>query len=118
MASRTSSVSRAAALLAVTVLVGAAGALTSCTPKPNGPEPVAAAFFAALATGDTGAAADLSDKPTDARAALNDAWSGLQATGLDTQILGSKYAEDTGSVLYRYTWHLPKDRTWTYDGRL
>lgn len=118
MASRTSSVSRAAVLLAVTVLVGAAGALTACTPKPNGPEPVAAAFFAALADGDTGAAADLADKPTDARTALTEAWAGLQATGLDAQIMGSKYAEDTGSVLYRYTWHLPKNRTWSYDGRL
>jgi cell division protein FtsI/penicillin-binding protein 2 len=118
MATRTSSVSRVAGLLTVTVLVGAAGALSSCTPKPNGPEPTAAAFFAALATGNTGAAADLSDKPTDARAALIEAWSGLQATGLDAQILSSKYAEDTGSVTYRYTWHLPKNRVWTYDGQL
>ena len=37
---------------------------------------------------------------------------------LDAQILGSKYAEDTGSITYRYTWHLPKNRTWTYDGQL
>ena len=37
---------------------------------------------------------------------------------LDAQILGSKYAEDTGSIAYRYTWHLPKNRTWTYDGQL
>ena len=63
-------------------------------------------------------AADLSDKPIVARAALNEAWAGLQATKLDAQILGSKYAEDTGSVAYRYTWHLPKNRTWTYDGQL
>jgi cell division protein FtsI/penicillin-binding protein 2 len=118
MATRTSPVSRVAALLAATVVVGAAGALTACTPKPNGPEPVAQAFFAALGKGDTGAAAELSDKPSDARAALNAAWSGLQATGLDAQILTSKYAEDTGSVTYRYTWHLPKNRTWTYDGQL
>jgi len=104
--------------LTVTILVGAAGALTSCTPKPDGPEPVAAAFFAALAAGNTGAAADLSDKPTEARSALTEAWSGLQATGLDAMILSSKYAEDTGSVTYRYTWHLPKNRTWTYDGQL
>ena len=90
----------------------------ACTPKPNGPEPVAEKFFAALATGDTGAAAELSDKPADARAALNEAWAGLQATRLDAQILGSKYAEDTGSITYRYTWHLPKNRTWTYDGQL
>jgi cell division protein FtsI/penicillin-binding protein 2 len=93
-------------------------ALNACTPKPAGPEPTAQKFFSALATGDTGAAAELADKPADARAALNEAWAGLQATRLDAQILGSKYAEDTGSVDYRYTWHLPKDRTWTYDGRL
>jgi cell division protein FtsI/penicillin-binding protein 2 len=103
-------------LLTVTALVAAT--LNACTPKPDGPEPVAEKFFAALATGDTGAAAELADKPADARAALNEAWAGLQAVSLDAQIVGSKYAEDTGSVTYRYTWHLPKNRTWTYDGQL
>nr|MDT0524352.1 NTF2-like N-terminal transpeptidase domain-containing protein [Streptomyces sp. DSM 41633] len=72
----------------------------------------------ALATGDTAAAAALADRPEDAKTALSEAWNGLQATRLDAQILGSKYAEDTGSVTYRYTWHLPKNRTWTYDGQL
>ena len=33
-------------------------------------------------------------------------------------MLGSGFTEDTGTVDYRYTWHLPKDRTWTYDGQL
>ena len=56
--------------------------------------------------------------PTTTRAALNAAWAGLQADHLDAQILGSSFAEDTGSVDYRYTWHLPKNRTWTYDGQL
>ncbi len=107
--------SRVASLLTVVAVVTS---LNACTPKPNGPQPVAEKFFAALATGDTGAAAELADKPADARAALNEAWAGLQATHLDTQILGSKYAEDTGSITYRYTWHLPKNRTWTYDGQL
>jgi cell division protein FtsI/penicillin-binding protein 2 len=93
-------------------------ALSGCTPKPNGPEPAAEAFFAALATGDTAAAAELADRPAEARAALNEAWAGLQATHLDAQIVGSKYSEDTGSITYRYTWHLPKERTWTYDGQL
>jgi hypothetical protein len=102
-------------LVAAVVVVAT---LNGCTPKPNGPEPIAEKFFASLATGDTAAAAELSDKPADARAALNEAWAGLQAVRLDAQILGSKYAEDTGSVTYRYTWHLPKDRTWTYDGQL
>jgi cell division protein FtsI/penicillin-binding protein 2 len=109
---------RTASLLTVAAMVGTLVNVTACTPKPNGPEPVAEKFFAALATGDTRAAAELSDKPADARAALNEAWAGLQALRLDAQILGSKYAEDTGSVTYRYTWHLPKDRTWTYDGQL
>ena len=118
MATRTSSVTRVTALLSVAVLVGVVGALSGCTPKPLGPEPMAQAFFAALAKGDTGAAADLSDRPAVARAALNEAWAGLQATGLDAAVLSSKYAEDTGSIAYRYTWHLPKDRTWTYDGQL
>ncbi|PRC56390.1 penicillin-binding protein, partial [Mycobacterium sp. ITM-2017-0098] len=84
----------------------------ACTPRPNGPEPVVEEFFAALATGDTATAAELADQPEEARAALNEAWAGLQATGLDAQILSSKYAEDTGSITYRYTWHLPKARTW------
>jgi hypothetical protein len=112
------SVSRVVGLVTVSVVVVALVNVTACTPKPNGPEPVAEKFFAALATGDTGAAAELSDKPADARAALNEAWAGLQAVRLDAQIVGSKYAEDTGSVTYRYTWHLPKNRTWTYDGQL
>jgi hypothetical protein len=115
MATWFSTASRPASLLTVAAVVMT---LNACTPKPNGPEPIAEKFFAALATGDTAAAAELSDKPADARAALNEAWAGLQAARLDAQILGSKYAEDTGSVTYRYTWHLPKNRTWTYDGQL
>ncbi|MGV0792682.1 penicillin-binding transpeptidase domain-containing protein [Mycolicibacterium sp. XJ1819] len=108
--------SRVAALLAVGVLVVSLN--SACTPKPDGPEPIAEKFFAALATGDTASAAELADRPAEARQALNDAWTGLQATHLDAQVVGSKYAEDTGAVTYRYTWHLPKDRTWTYDGQL
>ena len=117
MATQTSSVTRTVGIFTV-VTVAAALALSACTPRPDGPEPAAERFFAALATGDTAAAAQLSDHPDDAKAALVEAWNGLQATGLDAQVTGSKYAQDTGSVMYRYTWHLPKDRTWTYDGQL
>jgi len=118
MATQTSFVTRVSGLLAVAAVMSAGGLLSGCTPKPMGPEPTAQAFFAALTKDDTGAAADLSDHPADARAALNEAWAGLQATGIDAQVLSSKYAEDTGSVTYRYTWHLPKNRIWTYDGQL
>jgi cell division protein FtsI/penicillin-binding protein 2 len=111
MATYTSSVS-------LLLVAAVAGGMTACTPRPDGPEPTAQAFFADLGRGDTGAAAALSDHPNDARTTMNQAWSGLQAVKLDAQILGSKYAQDTGSVTYRYTWHLPKDRTWTYTGQL
>ncbi|HEX2212811.1 MAG TPA: NTF2-like N-terminal transpeptidase domain-containing protein, partial [Mycobacterium sp.] len=112
------SVSRVAGLLSVGALAVGLINVTACTPKPAGPEPTAEKFFAALSTGDTASAAELSDRPAEARQALNEAWAGLQATHLDTQIIGSKYAMDTGAVTYRYTWHLPKGRTWTYDGQL
>lgn len=102
----------------MTVTVLAAGALSACTPKPQGPEPTAEAFFAALGKGDTAAAADLADQPAEAREALIEAWKGLQATSVEATVIGSRYAEDTGSVKYRYTWHLPKNRTWSYDGQL
>ena len=93
-------------------------ALSGCTPRPEGPGPAAEKFFRALAVGDTATAAQISDNPNEAREALNAAWSGLQATHLDTQLLSAKYAEDTGTVNYRFTWHLPKNREWSYDGQL
>ncbi|MCV7104095.1 penicillin-binding transpeptidase domain-containing protein [Mycobacterium palustre] len=98
-------------------LVGAI-ALSGCTPRPDGPGPAAEKYLRALSIGDTATAAQLSDDPNEARAALNAAWAGLQATHLDAQILSAKYAEDTGTVDYRFTWHLPKNRTWSYDGQL
>jgi hypothetical protein len=103
----------AAGLLLVAVI-----ALSGCTPRPEGPGPAAERFFRALAIGDTATAAQLSDNPNEAREALNAAWAGLQATHLDAQVLSSKYAEDTGTVNYRFTWHLPKNRTWSYEGQL
>ena len=117
MATSTSQATKVTGLVSALALV-AAGALSACTPRPDGPAPAAAQFFADLGRGDTGAAAQLSDLPTEAHAALNEAWSGLQATHLDAKILGSRHTEDTGSVNYRFTWELPKKRTWTYDGVL
>jgi hypothetical protein len=111
--SKTSAASAASGLLLVAVI-----ALSGCTPRPEGPGPTAEKFFGALAIGDTATAAQLSDIPNEAREALNAAWAGLQATHLDAQMLSSKYAEDTGTVAYRFTWHLPKNRTWSYDGQL
>ena len=113
MVTRTTLASCASGLLLVAVV-----ALSGCTPRPVGPASAAERFFSALAIGDTATAAQLSDTPNEAREALNAAWAGLQTTHLDAQILSSKYAEDTGTVSYRFTWHLPKNRTWSYDGQL
>lgn len=117
MATKASSVTRVGGLL-LTVVLAATMALAGCTPRPDGPEPAAKAFFDALSTGDTTAAADLTDRPDVAREALNASWTGLQADRLDVTTTGSRFTEDTGSVNYTYTWHLPKKRTWTYDGQL
>ena len=116
MATRISAVTRLTGLVSAFGL--AAAGLSACTPRPDGPAPAAAQFFADLGRGDTGAAAQLSDKPVEAHAALNEAWSGLQATHLDATVLGSRYTGDTGTVNYRFTWQLPKKRTWTYEGVL
>ena len=107
-----------AGLLTVATVLGALASTSACTPRPDGPGPAAAKFYAALANRDTTGAARLTDRPDDAREALNAAWAGLQASHLDARVLGSSFDEDTGSVDYRYTWRLPKNRTWTYDGRL
>src|ERR1700753_644287 len=113
MATRTTLASAAAGVLLITAI-----ALSGCTPRPEGPSPVAQKFLAALSVGDTSKAAQFSDTPNEARDALNAAWAGLQATHLDAQVLSTKYAEDTGTVVYRFAWHLPKNRLWTYDGQL
>ncbi|RFD25381.1 penicillin-binding protein [Mycobacterium uberis] len=113
MASKITLASSVFGLLLVAVI-----AVSGCTPRPDGPGPAAEKFFGALAIGDTATAAQLSDNPNEAREALNAAWAGLQARHLDAQLLGVRYAEDTGTVSYRFTWHLPKDRTWSYDGQL
>jgi len=113
MATRITLASSVACVLLLAVI-----ALPACTPRPEGPRAAAERFFAALAVGDTATAAQLADNPNEAREALNAAWAGLQATHLDAQVLSAKYAEDTGTVAYRFTWHLPKNRTWSYDGQL
>ena len=118
MATKITLTTRTSLAPAVAGLLVAVVALSGCTPRPEGPGPAAEKYFRALAVGDTATAAQLSDNPNEAREALNAAWAGLQATHLDTQVLSSKYAEDTGTVSYRFTWHLPKNRTWSYDGQL
>jgi hypothetical protein len=90
----------------------------ACTPKPDGPEPAAQEFLDAVADRDTERAAALSDKPADARSALDAAWEGLQAESLTATTDSVRVDGDTATVGYTYEWHLPKDRVWTYTGDL
>ena len=95
-----------------------AAALTGCTPKPDGPEPAAQAFLAAFEANDIAAAAADTDKPDAAATALTEAWTNLQAEALDAETTSVQVQGDTATVGYTYTWQLPKDRVWTYDGQL
>ncbi|TJZ81182.1 penicillin-binding transpeptidase domain-containing protein [Rhodococcus oryzae] len=90
----------------------------ACTPKPDGPEPAAQEFLDAVADRDTERAAALSDRPADARSALDAAWEGLQAESLGATTRSVRMDGDTATVGYTYEWHLPKDRVWTYTGDL
>ncbi|MET4609962.1 membrane peptidoglycan carboxypeptidase [Rhodococcus sp. PvR044] len=90
----------------------------ACTPKPDGPEPAAQEFLDAVADRDTERAAALSDRPADARSALDAAWEGLQAESLTATTDSVRVDGDTATVGYTYEWHLPKDRVWTYTGDL
>ncbi len=100
----------------VAAVIGAA--LTGCTPKPDGPEPAAQAFLAAFESNDIAAAAADTDKPDAAATALTEAWTNLQAETLDAETTSVQVDGDTATVGYTYTWRLPKDRVWTYDGQL
>ncbi|OZC61319.1 penicillin-binding protein [Rhodococcus sp. 15-725-2-2b] len=95
-----------------------AAALTGCTPKPDGPEPAAQAFLAAFEANDIAAAAADTDKPDAAATALTEAWTNLQAEALDAETTSVQVDGDTATVGYTYTWQLPRDRVWTYDGQL
>lgn len=95
-----------------------AAALTGCTPKPDGPEPAAQAFLAAFEANDIAAAAADTDKPDAAGTALTEAWTNLQAEALDAETTSVQVDGDTATVGYTYTWQLPRDRVWTYDGQL
>ncbi|MGB3770244.1 MAG: penicillin-binding transpeptidase domain-containing protein [Rhodococcus sp. (in: high G+C Gram-positive bacteria)] len=92
--------------------------MTACTPKPQGPESAADAFVSALAERDIESAASFTDRTDLAASAVEQAWDGLQAESLDAETGAVTVNGDIATVGYRYTWHLPKNRTWTYDGEL
>ncbi|GAA5083531.1 penicillin-binding transpeptidase domain-containing protein [Nocardia iowensis] len=101
-------------------LTGALLALSAagCAHGSQGPVPAADAFVEAFADHDLTAAAELTNQPEKAGAALRSAWDRLQAEKLTARIGSSRVTGDTATVDYTYEWRLPKDRTWRYTGQL
>ncbi len=110
--------SRSAQLLASCTVIFLAVGISSCTPKPAGPEPVAQQFLSAFGDRDIDEAAKLTDRPDSAGPVLSDTWDALQAESMTAETTSVKMNGDTATVGYTYEWHLPKDRVWTYDGEL
>ncbi|MFE4501878.1 penicillin-binding transpeptidase domain-containing protein [Rhodococcus sp. NPDC056743] len=118
MNTRTFARSRSAQFLASCTAVLLAVGVSSCTPKPAGPEPVAQQFLSAFADRDIEEAAGLTDRPDAAGVVLNDTWDELQAESMTAETTRVKINGDTATVGYTYVWHLPKERVWTYDGEM
>ncbi len=100
-----------AALAAIPVVV-------ACGSADDGPRAAASSFLAVVAARQLDDAAGRTDSPDTARTDLDAAWSGLQATGLRTEVGRSRVDADTATVDVRWSWALPRDQTWSYDARL
>ncbi|MDI9914591.1 penicillin-binding transpeptidase domain-containing protein [Rhodococcus sp. IEGM 1379] len=118
MNTRSFSRSRPAQFLASCTVVFLAVGITSCTPKPSGPEPVAQQFLSAFGDRDIEEAASMTDRPDSAGAVMSDTWDALQADSMTAETTSVKMNGDTATVGYTYVWNLPKDRVWTYDGEI
>ncbi|MBB5911544.1 hypothetical protein BJY24_000411 [Nocardia transvalensis] len=104
----------AVALCVAAVALAASG----CGSGSQGPVPAADDFLAALAEHDVQRAADLTNQPEKASAALASAWDKLQAEELSAHTGDARVTGDTATVDYTYRWRLPKNRIWTYSGQL
>ncbi len=93
-------------------------AVSGCGAESRGPVPTADDFLAAVARHDVRAAAEFTNRPDKASAALASAWDKLQAEELTAHTGDAHVTGDTATVDYTYRWRLPRDRVWTYTGQL
>ncbi|GAA1901959.1 penicillin-binding transpeptidase domain-containing protein [Williamsia serinedens] len=98
--------------------VAAVPVIVACGSADDGPRAAASSFLAVVASRDLDGAAGRTDSPDAARTDLAAAWSGLQATGVRTEVGRSRVDADTATVDVKWSWALPRDQTWSYDGRL
>ncbi|MEU8900142.1 penicillin-binding transpeptidase domain-containing protein [Nocardia sp. NPDC048505] len=105
-------------LLILPAIIAIAVAAAGCSTGPKGPVQAAEAFVTAFAERDLTRAAKLTSEPEQAAAAMDSAWSQLEAEELTAHTGAVRINGDAGTVDYTYRWRLPKDRVWTYTGQL
>ncbi|MDO5032486.1 penicillin-binding transpeptidase domain-containing protein [Corynebacterium sp.] len=93
----------------------ASTSLVACTPKPVSAEPVAERFIEGMETRNTEELAQLVDKPEETVSTYDATYGGLQAEGVDVELLGVDQRESQATARYKVTWDLPKERTLEYD---
>ncbi|MEV0246018.1 penicillin-binding transpeptidase domain-containing protein [Nocardia sp. NPDC050712] len=105
-------------VLILPAIVALALAATGCSAGPQGPVAAADAFVTAFTQRDVPRAAELTSEPEKAAAAMDSAWSQLQAEELTAHTGAVRISGDAGTVDYTYRWRLPKDRIWAYTVQL
>ncbi|MET7767564.1 penicillin-binding transpeptidase domain-containing protein [Nocardia sp. NPDC005366] len=98
----------------IVLAVAAAG----CSVGSQGPVPAADAFVSAFADRNPDRASRLTTVPEKASAAMESAWTKLQAEAMTAETGAARVTGDTATVEYTYEWKLPKDRIWRYTGQL
>lgn len=108
---------KAPATLVLTVCT-AATVLVGCTPKPAAVEPVVEQFLQEFAQGEFEQAAQLTDQQKLVESLLDTTWSGLQAEGLETELVGVEQRDTIATATYDLKWELPRERSFSYQAQM
>ncbi|AZA09023.1 Beta-lactam-inducible penicillin-binding protein [Corynebacterium pseudopelargi] len=88
--------------------------LAACTPKPASAKPVVEEFLEELSNQQFQQAAALSDDPGAAET-LEQSWKGLQAEGIEAELVDVDLNDSIATAKVRYHWDLPRDRDFVYE---
>jgi beta-lactamase class D len=90
--------------------------LVACSSEPE-PEDAANTFVAAFAKGDADAAARQTDSADTAKKQMSDVRKALEPKSVKAEVLEVNQADGatTANVIYKLTWELGKNRTWSYE---
>ncbi len=100
--------------LATTVIASMTVSLAACTPKPASAKPVVEEFIEELSQQQFQQAAALSDDPG-AADTLEQSWKGLQAEGMQAELVDVDLNDSIATAKVRYHWDLPRDRDFVYE---